>query len=85
MQEILSGEKLFYTNDKITPYQMKKSWSELAVKNIQPLIESNKKLQMYLPMDEMRLGRLPDREFVWKIIATTLPEYAKEFMSKVLE
>ena len=85
LQDIIAGDKAYYHNSDIKLLNIRKCWSELAIKNIWPLVKDNQKLAKYLPVDEMELGRYPDREWFWKVLATTLPDYAEKIHDQVTE
>jgi len=57
---------------------IKKGWSEFAVKNVFNLILTDEILKEYLPFDEMKQNRLPNKEFFWGISFTVNSEWAEQ-------
>ena len=55
---------------------IKEGWHEFAIKNIWKFIEQDQLLQEYLPWEEMKEGRYPDKQFVWGIAFTVKPQWA---------
>lgn len=45
----------------------------------------SRRMQEYLPVDEMEEGRFPDREFFWGVALTTCPNWANLYIEKVIK
>jgi hypothetical protein len=62
-----------------------KQWPEFAVKNVWPKIENDIALHLYLPVDEMRKGVFPDRDFFWGILFTKSKVWADDYFKEVMQ
>ena len=41
LQDIIGGDQAYYNNSDIKALNIRKKWSELAIKNIWPLVKNN--------------------------------------------
>lgn len=60
-------------------------YNEFSVKAIWPKIKGCSELLEYLPSDDMKKGKYPNREFVWGVIHTVKPEWATQYTKLALE
>ena len=64
---------------------IKEGWHEFAIKNIWRFIENDLVFQEYLPWEEMKEGRYPDKQFVWGIAFTVKKTWAQQFYDMCLK
>ena len=81
----MSEEKAAINMKDIKQHNMNKDYFEFAVKNAWPQIKDSQKLKKYLPIELMAKGVYPDRVFFWNIVFTIEPEWANEYVSKVIK
>ena len=68
---------MYFESDKILIQNIRSGWKEFAVKNIWKYIKDDQDLKDYLPWEEMLNSRFPDKKFVWGILFTVKPDWAK--------
>jgi hypothetical protein len=63
---------------ELRPINVKSHWSEYAVVNVYPQVQTNEKLRKYMP-DKIGPGNWPERLWFWKVLSTILPHWTIEY------
>jgi hypothetical protein len=61
LQAIIQDKKKYVKASDIKMQNIKEGWHEFAIKNIWKFIENDLVFQEYLPWEEMKEGRYPDK------------------------
>ena len=60
-------------------------YNEFSVKAIWPKIKHSTHVLSYLPTDDMAQGRYPNRDYVWGILHTLVPDWADQYTKLALD
>lgn len=55
------------------------TWPELGIRNLMPKLRRSPAINKYLP-DNIPKGKYLNREFVWGVLYTVVPAYAKKLV-----
>ena len=83
LQKILSDEKDVLKTHEVKVRNFNPNYAEYAVKNVWHLVRNAEEIQEYMPLDEMRLGRFPDKQWFWGVCFTLIPAWARSYDKKV--
>jgi len=72
-------KKCLKKNEIVLPKIIKQGWNEFSLKNVYPLIKSDKIFESYLPFSEMEQGKWVDKNYFWGIAFTIKPDWANNF------
>ena len=82
MQDFLEGKKLVLDRNKVTREQVP-TWPELGIKHLMPKLRRSPNINKYLP-DQLPKGKNQNREFVWGVLYTVVPAYAKKLVDSAV-
>ena len=85
LQDIICDRKRYFYCHEIKQRQLQRNWSEYALVNVWPQVKDNELLRQYLPATEMDGGKFPNREFVWSIIFSIIPQWGNRYTHEVMQ